>query len=164
VVLDEFVIMPNHVHGIVVIYERTSPAIVGANHYSPINDAPSSKNNAPEFIPIPSMSVRVAGGANHYSPLQNAPLSVSKHNPNGISFCGTSQTIGSMVRGFKIGVTKWFRSQSLNSNVWQRNYFDRIIRDEKALLNVRQCIRNNPIHWHLDRHKHLETEISEMED
>lgn len=46
---------------------------------------------------------------------------------------GTSKTIGSIVRGFKIGVTKWFRLNGVVNEIWQRNYYDHIIRDQKSL-------------------------------
>ena len=34
--------------------------------------------------------------------------------------------------------------------VWQRNYYERIIRNEIELMNVRQYIKNNPLNWHQD--------------
>ncbi len=43
------------------------------------------------------------------------------------------KSIGSIVRGFKIGVTKWFRQNTDIDVVWQRNYFDRVVRDEDEL-------------------------------
>jgi len=52
-----------------------------------------------------------------------------------------------MVRGFKIGVSKWFRENTGTSAVWQRNYYDRVIRDEQSLLRIRKYIRNNPRNW-----------------
>jgi hypothetical protein len=35
--------------------------------------------------------------------------------------------------------------------VWQEDYFERIIRDEKELLNIRNYILSNPLRWNLDR-------------
>ncbi len=35
---------------------------------------------------------------------------------------------------------------------WQRNYYDRIIRTEKELENVRNYIKNNPVNWKKDKH------------
>ena len=62
--------------------------------------------------------------------------------------CGTSRTLGSIVRGFKIGVTK-----SLGGDApWQRNYYDIIVRDARALDNIRGYIRDNPVHWDALRH------------
>ena len=64
---------------------------------------------------------------------------------------GTSRTVGSIIRGFKIGVTKWARAQLQMERVWQRNYFERIIRGEGDLRNAREYILNNPLQWQFDR-------------
>ncbi len=102
VALDEFIIMPNHIHGIIII-----------------ND--------------------INVGANNYSPLQIN------------QFRSPSKTIGSMIRGFKIGVTKWFRKNTNVYNIWQRNYYEHIIRNERKLNKIREYIISNPVKWLLDR-------------
>jgi putative transposase len=63
---------------------------------------------------------------------------------------GTGRTIGSMVRGFKIGVTQWYRQRSVASKIWQRNYWDHIIRNESELNRIRQYILDNPMQWEQD--------------
>ncbi len=60
---------------------------------------------------------------------------------------GTSMTVGSIVRGFKIGVTKWVRKRNPGQIVWQRNYHDRIIQNDTQLFRIRQYIENNPANW-----------------
>ncbi|WP_029215059.1 transposase [Kallotenue papyrolyticum] len=80
-------------------------------------------------------------GAKNFSPLR------SDEQPH-----GTSKTIGSIIRGFKIGVTKWARQHTTVHTVWQRNYYEHIIRDERALTAIRQYILDNPRRWHLDRY------------
>ena len=62
-----------------------------------------------------------------------------------------SKTIGSIVRGFKIGVTKWFRENEHVGNVWQRNYYEHVIRNEESLSRIRQYIHENPTRWAFDR-------------
>ncbi len=67
-----------------------------------------------------------------------------------------SKTIGSIVRGFKIGVTKWLRQNRMDQfpmghPVWQRNYYDRIIRNEQSHKNIAKYIRNNPAKWTQDQ-------------
>ncbi|MDV6346496.1 transposase [Nitrosomonas sp. Is35] len=106
VTLDEFVVMPNHVHGIITVGVNN----VGANDYLP---QPSKKTPRP---------------------LQH----------------GTSRTIGSMVRGFKIGVTRWFRANTDIHAVWQRNYYEHIIRNEDAYLKIAEYIQTNPQRWEVD--------------
>lgn len=81
--LDSFVIMPDHVHGIIRI----------------LREEPGSR--------VPRTD-------------------------------GTSRTVGSIVRGFKIGVVKAGPVQ------WQRNYYERILRDDEARTNVRRYIAENP--------------------
>jgi Transposase and inactivated derivatives len=106
--LDAFVIMPNHVHGVLFIRDAF---VVGANNHSPLSAHPHTTDSAR----------------------------------------GTSKTLGSIVRGFKIGVTKWFRANSDILDVWQRNYYEHIIRDEVSLSRCREYIVNNPLQWALDR-------------
>jgi len=101
--LGAFVIMPNHVHGIIWIVDN----IVGAKNFSPLQS----------------------------------------QQPR-----GTSKTIGSIIRGFKIGVTKWARQHIDVHTVWQRNYYEHIIRNETELNNIRQYIINNPIIWQSDEY------------
>ncbi|KAE9533394.1 hypothetical protein A1D25_08140 [Ursidibacter arcticus] len=95
--MDAFVIMPNHLHGIIEIIKYDKEQC----------DVPTSK--------------------------------------------GTSQTVGSIVRGFKSGVTSWARKNTDVFDVWQRNYYEHIIRDEKSYLRIYEYIQNNPILWELDQ-------------
>ena len=66
-------------------------------------------------------------------------------------FKGTSKSIGSIIRGFKIGVTKWMRKNREVKVVWQRNYWDHIIRTELDLDNLREYIFTNPEKWEKDQ-------------
>ncbi len=116
--LDEFVIMPNHVRGIIVLTDAVTT--VGAR------DIGARDIGARDI------------GAKDISPLQSRPA-------------GTSGTIGSIVRGFKIGVTKWFRQQTAIHEVWQRNYWDHVIRNETERDRFREYIGNNPARWELDK-------------
>ena len=101
--LDSFVVMPNHIHGIIII-----------------NDTGNDKRNV---------------GANGRSPLRMKPKSLS-----------------SFIAGFKSIVTKTI-NQNRNTPsmpLWQRNYFERVIRNENELHAIRQYIINNPLQWDMD--------------
>lgn len=81
-------------------------------------------------------------------------------------FNGTSNTIGAIVRGFKISVIKkikllneelanqdkWQKGelQFAPTDIWQRNYHEHIIRDEKSYLLISEYIENNPLKWQDD--------------
>lgn len=113
--LHEFVIMPNHVHGII--------EIICSN-----NQLPNRSN----------VDGRVA------------------NNDSSLPMRSPSKTIGSMIRGYKIGVTKWFRGNMMDTfpvgqSVWQRNYYEHIIRNEKALFTISDYIINNPLKWEEDK-------------
>jgi len=65
-------------------------------------------------------------------------------------------SIGSIIRGYKIGVTKWFRNNTVRVQnvepppIWQRNYYEHIIRDEKSYQRISEYIINNPKNWKED--------------
>ena len=100
--MDEFVLMPNHIHGIIIINE------------SPI-------------------------GVQNIEPL---PTNQYQHIISG--------SIGSIIRGFKLGVTKWSRIHTDRQIVWQRNYYEHIIRNEEDYFMIREYIRTNPQNWEKD--------------
>ena len=100
-ILHEFIIMPNHVHGII------------------------------ELINLDS----VKSETSHVNKFQ-------KMIPN---------SIGSIVKGFKIGVTKWARKNSDIITVWQRNYHEHIIKNQISYHNISSYIVNNPQKWQDDK-------------
>jgi REP element-mobilizing transposase RayT len=120
--LHEYVVMPNHIHGIIEL-----SGMVGAKNLSPLQHG--AKNLSP-----------LQHGAKNLSPLQHGAKDFSPL-PH-----GTSRTIGSIVRGFKIGVTK-----QLDGTIWQRNYYEHIIRNKRAYQNISDYIIRNPATWQNDR-------------
>jgi hypothetical protein len=65
----------------------------------------------------------------------------------------TSGSLGAIIGSFKAAVSK--RINNLYSfsgkSIWQRNYYEYIIRNESSLERIREYIGNNPLRWHLDR-------------
>lgn len=134
VVLHAFVIMPNHVHGILEIVGAKNEEdgnVAGAKmKNNGNNENNADREGAKNFSPVRGDII-----GNRNSPLPQSP----------------SRTIGSVVRGFKIGVTKWMRQNTGVINVWHRNYYDIIIRNEQSYDNISNYIVNNPINWRDDR-------------
>ena len=119
VLLHEYVVMPNHIHGIIEITNNeNNDNSVGTNNNSPIK--------------IPQC---LSEQANNNSPLQK----------------GTSRTIGSIIRGFKIGVTKQLHNDGFVGQIWQRNYYEHIVRNEDDYRNIVEYIINNPTNWEEDK-------------
>lgn len=118
VVLDAFVVMPNHLHGIIVLNDICR----------------GTRQRAPTVPRAPK------------TPVQQCPTTEQFGKP-------TSDSIPTIVRSFKSATTK--RINALRATpgapVWQRNYYEHIVRNEHDLERIRQYIAENPARWHLDR-------------
>lgn len=62
-------------------------------------------------------------------------------------------TLGQVVAYFKFQSTKYINQHHdmLGTRVWQRNYYDHVIRDERDLQRIRQYVTDNPMQWELDQ-------------
>ena len=62
-------------------------------------------------------------------------------------------SLGKIMAYFKYQSTKHInqRHNTPGTRIWQRNYHDHIIRDDKDLQRLRQYIQNNPMKWELDQ-------------
>ncbi len=58
-----------------------------------------------------------------------------------------------IVVAFKSITTIELHKKGLNYFKWQRSFYDRIIRNEKELYNIRQYIDQNPLRWELEKDK-----------
>mgnify|MGYP001578636942 CR=1 FL=1 len=99
--IDAFVVMPNHVHGIVFLTQTDEGTL---------RSAPT----------------RSFGG-------------------------GMAGSLPVVVRNFKGAVTRRMRERGFDEPVWQRNYHERVIRNERELQAIRQYIIDNPRQWALDK-------------
>jgi hypothetical protein len=62
--------------------------------------------------------------------------------------------LGQVVGAFKsIVATNWRRQNPDNKSgrIWQRNYYERVIRDEEELNRIREYVLLNPVRWKIDR-------------
>ena len=119
--LCEYIVMPDHFHGIVKI-------IAGANSRSPVrgisgmrdNSFNREKNIGKKENPIPKMQ---------------------------------SRSISSLISGYKSSVTKKINQIRCmpGEKLWQRNYWEHIIRNEDEYLRMANYILNNPAKWQMDK-------------
>ena len=118
----EFIVMPNHIHGIIWI---RPPNRVGAQHPRS-RYGMAVKANHPQTV-----SPSVATGA--------APLRLAI----------VSGALGVVVRTFKSQTARRINEirGTPGTPVWQRNYHERVIRNERELEAIRQYIRDNPAKW-----------------
>ena len=120
--LDRYVIMPNHFHGIIILQ---SPAAVGAN----LCVRPGFRRSE---IPGGRMGPQIPGG--HAGP----PL------PQVVQWFKT-MTTNAYINGAK--KHDW---PPFPGKLWQRNYYEQVIRNDRELRNIRQYIRDNPAKWDAD--------------
>jgi putative transposase len=111
--IDDYVIMPNHCHGIINIVDSA-----GADRCT------CPDNNM---------------GEHTGSPLQERPISEV------IKWFKT-MTTNEYIRNVKQNY--W---QPFDGKLWQRNYYEQIIRDEASLQRVREYINMNPLQWQQDK-------------
>lgn len=107
--LDYYIIMPNHIHGIVII-------------------DPSNKHFFEDNCVGNEELVRSLADFH------------SLHTTN----------LSNVIKGFKIGVTKWAKQNNYNFK-WQKSFYDRIIRNERELYNIRKYIQQNPLKWDIEK-------------
>jgi putative transposase len=117
--LGEFVVMPNHLHGLVVFHRG-----VGAQHVAPLRHP-----HAPSIDAQP-----------HITTL--APKADTRH-----LFVQPS-SLGAVVRAFKATVTRRAKTElEIHSRIWQRNYFERVVRRGKEFELIQRYILENPMRW-----------------
>ncbi len=114
--LQPFVVMPNHIHGVLAIVRSQvkRPHLVGAQHAAPLQDPdPSLPNPTPRVLP---------------------------------------GSLSALVRSFKAAVTK--RAKILRpcptDPIWQRNYYERVLRSGKEFGDASRYIWENPLKWDAD--------------
>ena len=139
IILHEYVIMPNHIHGIIEIHNTETDGNISAGAMGQIITETDGHNDGAVG--------RGFVGANNHSPLPTTTVvptpTIAPTFPHPT---GTSRTIGSVVRGFKIGTTR-----QVGFSPWQRNYYEHIIRHDVAYQHIAQYINQNPAKWHDDR-------------
>jgi len=123
--VDTFVVMPNHVHGIVIINQSDVEETLHATSLQPLQPSRPSR---------PSRSSQ--------PPSTGKSKTMSSISPK-------SGSLSTIIRSFKSAVT---RSSRLISHdfAWQSRYYDRIIRNECELGRIRTYIIKNPLNWAMD--------------
>jgi putative transposase len=131
---DAFVVMPNHIHGIIVLVGSGTVVGVGPCAYPDHNQTPK----------------RIG-------------------QPRGVAPTGLS--LSDMVHRFKTLTTKRYADgvkecgwPPFRARLWQRNYYEHVIRNERELDKIREYIATNPLRWALDRENPQRTGCSAEED
>ena len=118
--LDEFVVMPNHVHGIIQIISNPAPVGTGPRA-CPDNDGHPIKGHPQGVAPTMTLFDIV----HRYK----------------------SFTTNQYIEGVK--QNNW---HPFDKKLWQRNYYEHVIRNEKSYDQICEYIASNPLHWQDDKY------------
>lgn len=133
VMLDAFVVMPNHVHGILMLGESKSEERQ--------EDRATHADGAVQDRARQEDRLLRENRATHASPLREG----AGGRPRGPA----RRSLGAIVGSYKAATSRLIHAAagSPGMPLWQRNYHDHIIRDEADLERVRRYIEANPARW-----------------
>lgn len=152
IAVDQVIVMPNHLHGIVCIGRPGEPSRVGM-----------AAQGAHAGAPLPGLD-------------EGAPANSCRNaaSPVGAALCGrpgdlshvgmAAQDIPAVAPSLST-IVAWFKTMTTNAYIrgvnergwqpfekrfWQRNYYERVIRNERELVAIAQYIADNPRQWSSD--------------
>jgi putative transposase len=171
--LDEYIIMPNHVHGIIVINNSVESFGVDEVRKTVEESVLEELRKTAGIIEIEDIrksvgtlefdEIRKTVEARHAVPQRESLFqqnllilseNVSRRKSDILRYekfgKPTKKTIPTIIRSYKAAVSKKINelNSELRIKVWQRNYYEHIIRNETALRNIRKYIRNNPVKYY----------------
>jgi REP element-mobilizing transposase RayT len=134
--IDTFVVMPNHLHGIVWICD-SKPA-----HRANTNRATTRVGATTRVAPTGVGN----GGPVGAGLVPARPNQDRRPTLGGVVGAFKSVTTVAYTRGVKAAGWPGFRGR-----LWQRNYYEHIIRNDESLRRIRHYIQDNPARWVFDR-------------
>ena len=151
--LDAFIVMPNHIHCIVFIGDnKYNTSGIGNTHEC--RDAMECRDvtccrDAMHCVSTESPT-HAESPTRAESPAHTGFFAHTRSLAHKNKFGVQSKNLASIIRGFKIAVTTYARKHHIDF-AWQERFHDRIIRDNAGLDNARAYIANNPKNWGNDK-------------
>jgi putative transposase len=109
--------------------------------------------DAADFIVMPNHIhgvVQIVGAQGLRPSNTHIPVNQGRHRP---PLQRKPRSLSSFIAGFKSSVTKRAIAfdETIASSVWQRNFYEHIIRDEHEWAQIRTYIETNPANWSDDQ-------------
>ena len=140
--LDAFAVLPNHMHGIIIITEDPVGATLVAAQGADEDGGAVAEDGTPEKDAAKSAGARAT--------TRDAPTKGGRS--------GRGATLGQIVGAYKSITTNGYirgvktdEWKPFDGRFWQRNYHEHIIRNEQSLNTIRQYVENNPAGWKQDK-------------
>ncbi|MFN8344393.1 MAG: transposase [Spirosomataceae bacterium] len=145
VILGEFVVMPNHIHGILII-DGNDDANVGTGHAlslpEPINETPIVGTT--HALSLPSNALSPPVETTSLPPQPQKTIGQQRYQNQGLN------TVSSIIGSYKSAVTKHCNRLGLEF-AWQTRFHDHIIRNDASFQRISEYIKNNPANWKDDK-------------
>lgn len=161
--LDAWVVMPNHVHGIVIIRAGGATPNDARGDGGAADDRGVPGHRAVPNVETPRRGVSTNADARTSpsapAPYPDAPAGAPASNANASNNTAPAPSpsrlhpgsLGAIIGQYKSVCTKRIRAAEIVEFAWQARFYDRILRDRHALRNVRRYIAMNPARWERDR-------------
>jgi putative transposase len=127
VLLDDFVIMPNHIHGIIILDYSS----VGPRHGVGLQS--SSKG-----------SVGPCHGMAPDNQIQRSFQNISQFSRP------IKNSVSTIINQYKSSVKRWCNQNNFEAFNWQPRFYDHILLNDESIQNVKKYIRQNPANWNFD--------------
>jgi len=169
IVLEEYIVMPNHFHAIVnipvgatlVVDPNKDPNIKATLVVHPNKDSSSKATLVVDPNKAPPQQEKTDDTINdiEWQPqgIATTGIAPSGNTTTGIAQPPKNKTIGDIIGAFKSITTNEYIKNVKSNNwkrfdkkLWQRNYWEHIIRNKKAYKNISEYIKNNPKKWSED--------------
>ncbi len=142
--MDEFIVMPNHVHCILVLNEKSIGDDVGASHGMPL---PNTDDNVGSHHVGTRHGVSLRDDneivrASHVMPQQ--PITNQFGKP-------VRGSVSVIINQFKSSVTRWCNKNNHQYFQWQSRFHDHVIRNEEEYNRIKNYIIANPMNWANDK-------------
>ncbi len=136
----EFVIMPNHIHIIIGIGENEYNQKPYQNKDGGGGSWDDRDDSWDTMHCVPTSDPKI--------PTSDPKIPIAPSLPKN-QFGPQSKNLASIIRGFKIGVTK--NARMINPDFeWQARFYDHIIRNNESYWRITNYIINNPKKWEED--------------
>jgi REP element-mobilizing transposase RayT len=146
--LDEYIIMPDHLHAILVIENDFSVGDANLASLLPSSSnlaSPKQTSTNPTSSKFPQEPNMTRGNGLSDPKSTIFPQEISASLPEGDR---TKMLLCIIIQQFKRVCTMEIKQRKLfKDNIWQRSFYDRVLRNESELILTRKYIKDNPVKW-----------------
>jgi REP element-mobilizing transposase RayT len=168
--IDMFVVMPNHLHGIVVIKNRATTRVAPTNQNPDrgVENVPNAPNRTTTTVNHTKLTnvgaglvpARNTNSTEHRAATRVAPTEIMD---GGVDAPITDRfALGDVIGAYKSLTTveytrgvKKLKWAPFHRRLWQRNYYEHVVRHDKSLRQLQQYILDNPDQWAFDKENPL---------